>query len=421
MMDSISSLFFNLYCTHLYHFLGLILVIITLLLTIFCIVFLSDKSSIYIKQVSFNIFLIQILAITLFLTPNLLIFYICFESILIPFFLIIVLWGSRAERIEAAFRLLFYTFIFSLPTLFFMALLLITIESLDFYILEAVEFSYFFEKILWTLLFLSFLVKAAIPPFHLWLVEAHVEAPTIGSILLSGLALKLGLYGIFCIISPIFYLGYSTSSKYIQGLSLVALLYPVTIILSQLDWKKIIAYFSVVHMALIFIGLFSNILSGFQGAIIITIIHSFVSPALFACVGFLYDRYHTKDITMFGRLADLMPVFAFITFILFLIEIAFPGTPNFIGEVLIFNSTSTSFFIAYFFLFPYYMFFAIFVFKIYASIFYDFPNNNILFYGDLNLIEFSSIFFIFLVLIIPTIYPQLLLRGAAAAFWALTL
>jgi len=392
----------------------------TILLGMFSLMLLADRSRLYYHQILLNVILILCMGIALFLTSNLFIFYVLFEVILIPFFLVIIMWGSRSERIEAAFRLLFYTFVFSLPILFSLIFILLQKGTLDLAAIETAEFTYLQEKILWLFLFFAFVVKAAIPPFHLWLVEAHVEAPTIGSVLLSGLALKLGLYGIFCIIWPLFYLGFSATAKYIQGISMLTLIYPVGVIFAQLDWKKIIAYFSVVHMALIFIGLFSNMLAGFQGAFMITIIHSFVSPALFACVGFVYDRYKTKDITGFGRLADIMPVFAILVFLLFLIEIAFPGTPNFIGELLIFNSTFISLAFGYFLLFPYYMFFAIFIFKIYGFIFFDYPNENIIYYADLNIIEFSSLIFIFAILLLITIYPQILLNIAALSFWLLT-
>jgi NADH-quinone oxidoreductase subunit M len=174
-------------------------------------------------------------------------------------------------------------------------------------------------------------------------------------------------------------------------------------------------------MALIFIGLFSNILSGFQGALIITIIHSFVSPALFSCVGMIYDRYKTKDITHFGRLVDFMPLFSIATFIFFLTEIAFPGTPSFIGELLIFKGTLTFSWGSLFFLFPYYILFATFIFKTFNFIFFDAPNTNILVYGDLTLLELSSTLFLFLILFIPAVYPQIPLNIASISYWSLTL
>jgi len=416
MTDSMIKIF-NKYCVYAYSELGVILAIVSLLLGMYCILFLADKSYRYYRHILFTILLILAFTITLFLTSNLIIFYICFEAALIPLTFIVLIWSKTPERVEAALRLLFYTFLLALPTLFYLGIVIARFGSLNITIDDAIEMGSPVELLAWVAMFLAFLVKTAIPPFHLWLVEAHVEAPTLGSILLSGLALKLGLYGVLCMLPTIFYVGGHRGSQYLHLLSLLALTYAVMEILAQVDWKKIVAYFSVVHMGLIFIGLFSNSLSGFQGAVVIAIIHSFVSPALFTCVGYLYERHETKDITVYGRLAEVMPVFSFIAFFLFLIEMAFPGTPSFIGELFLFNSTAATSFVAFFSLFYYYMFFAVFIFKVYATIFFDTPSISIQDFDDLTLLEVSQLLYMVVILCIPTLYPQVIIDSAARAFW----
>lgn len=202
------------------------------------------------------------------------------------------------------------------------------------------------EMFLWLAFFIAFAVKVPMVPFHIWLPEAHVEAPTAGSVLLAGILLKLGTYGLLRIILPLFPSASTYFTPLVFTLSILAIIFTSLTALRQIDLKKIIAYSSVAHMGFVTIGIFSANIQGIQGAMLIMISHGFVSSALFLCVGVLYDRYHTRLIKYYGGLAQTMPLFT-ITFVFFsLANLGFPGTSSFPGELLtLVGSMQTSFYV----------------------------------------------------------------------------
>jgi NADH-quinone oxidoreductase subunit M len=353
------------------------------------------------------------LGILVFLIPNLIIFFIAFEAMLIPLFGIILFWGENPKRLEAAYRLVYYTVLFSLPGLFSVVVLYLENGTLDFTLLQNNLIAGFVGhlELIWSMLFLSFLAKAALPPFHLWLVEAHVESPTMGSVVLSGVVLKVAFYGILCILLPIFQEVYLGVTYIVEGYSFLVLSYSVLVLFSQSDLKKIIAYFSVIHMGLMFVGIFSGTNTGVQGAYFLGIVHSFVSPALFLCVGYLYNRNQTKDIAILSQFANYMPIFAIIVFGLFLVEAAFPGTPNFIGELLIFIGTYCTHQLGFLALMPYFLLIGMFIFKTYTSVFFDEPNVLLVKYADLNFDEFLQLMLFIAYLCILAKFPQFLLES----------
>jgi len=270
---------------------------------------------------------------------DLLLFYITFESCLIPMFLIIGIWGSRERKVHAAMMFFLYTLLGSLFMLFAILIMYSAIGSTDFQILSLTEISKVRQNILWLGIFLSLAVKTPMIPFHLWLPEAHVEAPVGGSVILAGVLLKLATYGFLRVCLPILPEASYYFTPLIYTMATVGIIYSSFTTLRQIDLKKIIAYSSIGHMSIGLLGIFSNTIQGIEGAILLSIAHGIVSPALFICVGILYDRYHTRLIKYYRGLVISMPLFAIFFFIFTLANMATPLTANFIGEFLTFTGS----------------------------------------------------------------------------------
>lgn len=389
--------------------LSLILILCTLILSLACYIIIEFRIDTRIRLLHFCIFLIQALSITFFSIQNLFIFYILFELVLIPFFLIIITWGSPGKNIKAALYFFFYTYIASLPMLFSIIYIFIEKNEYIIYNLFMISFEPVIIKILWSTFFLAFAAKLAVPPLHLWLVEAHVEAPTVGSVLLSGIALKLGLFGYLTIL-PILFSAVHLYMQYIlYPVLLVLFIYIVLIFLAQMDLKKIIAYLSIIHMVFILLGLFTNTLEGFQGGILMAITHSFVSPALFCCVGFIYDRYENRSVINFSGLTRYMPILSIFVFFLFLIEIGFPLTINFIGELLILKGIFDYIHYFIFLLSVPYILLAAIIFKTFNKMFFGPVSYELTLFTDITFKEIGVLSILSFPLISFFLVPQLLL------------
>ena len=277
--------------------------------------------------------LMETLMIGVFAAQDLLLFYIFFEAGLIPMYLIIGIWGGQ-DRIYASYKFFLYTLLGSLVMLIAMLWMIQFAGTADIPTLLNTDFSAEAQKWLWFAFFASFAVKMPMWPVHTWLPDAHVQAPTAGSVILAGVLLKMGGYGFLRFSLPMFPEASADLIPLVFGLSMVAVVYTSLVALVQQDMKKLIAYSSVAHMAIVTVGLFTFNQQGIEGAIIVMLSHGLVSGALFLCVGVIYDRLHTREISRYGGLSVNMPKYALMFMLFTMASVGLPGTSGFVGEFL---------------------------------------------------------------------------------------
>jgi NADH-quinone oxidoreductase subunit M len=277
--------------------------------------------------------LTEVLMIGTFAAQDLFLFYIFFEAGLIPMYLIIGIWGG-ANRIYASYKFFLYTLLGSVLMFIAMLYMSVTAGTTSIPALMAYDFPPGVQTWLWLAFFASFAVKMPMWPVHTWLPDAHVQAPTAGSVILAGVLLKLGGYGFLRFSLPMFPEASAQLVWLVFGLSAVAVVYTSLVALVQADMKKLIAYSSVAHMAIVTIGLFAFNRQGIEGAMIVMLSHGLVSGALFLCVGVIYDRLHTREIARYGGVADVMPRYAVLFLLFTMASIGLPGTSGFVGEFL---------------------------------------------------------------------------------------
>lgn len=286
------------------------------------------------------------LLVFVFSALDILLFYVFFESILMPMFFVIGIWGSRTRKIKAAYQFFLYTLIGSVLMLLAIFLIYFEAGTTDLQLLLNISFSDKKQIVLFLAFFASFAVKVPMVPFHIWLPEAHVEAPTAGSVILAGVLLKMGTYGLLRFSLCLFPGASIFFTPLIYLMSIIAVVYTSITTLRQIDLKKIIAYSSVAHMGFVTIGIFSLNLQGIEGSILIMLSHGFISSGLFLCVGVLYDRHHTRVVKYFTGIAQVMPLFTIVFLFFSIANLGFPGMSSFSGEFLTligaFNSNTLS-------------------------------------------------------------------------------
>ena len=277
--------------------------------------------------------LMETLMIGVFAAQDLLLFYIFFEAGLIPMYLIIGIWGGQ-DRIYASYKFFLYTLLGSVVMLIAMLWMIQFAGTADIPTLLNTDFPVQAQTLLWLAFFASFAVKMPMWPVHTWLPDAHVQAPTAGSVILAGVLLKMGGYGFLRFSLPMFPEASADFIPLVFGLSMVAVVYTSLVALVQQDMKKLIAYSSVAHMAIVTVGLFTFNQQGIEGAIIVMLSHGLVSGALFLCVGVIYDRLHTREISRYGGISVNMPKYALLFMLFTMASVGLPGTSGFVGEFL---------------------------------------------------------------------------------------
>ena len=286
----------------------------------------------------------ETLMIGVFCALDLFLFYFFFEGSLIPMFLIIGVWGSKGtkefagvsmpSRVYAALKFFLFTLIGSLLLLIAMAWMYAQAGTTDIPTLQGFDFAAGAQTWLWLAFFASFAVKMPMWPVHTWLPDAHVQAPTAGSVILAAILLKMGGYGFLRFSLPMFPLASADFAPLVYALSIIAIIYTSLVALAQEDMKKLIAYSSVAHMGFVTMGIFTGTKQGIEGGLFQMLSHGFISGALFLCVGVVYDRMHTREIAAYGGLVHRMPLYAFLFLFFTLGNVGLPGTSGFVGEIL---------------------------------------------------------------------------------------
>ena len=300
------------------------------------------------KEFVIYFLLLESFIIGVFVSIDLVIFYVFFEAVLIPMFLIIGIWGGE-NRLYATFKFFLYTLAGSVLMLLAIIYIISKVKSGNIELISDFTFDQQIELVLFLCFFASFAVKVPMFPFHTWLPDAHVQAPTSGSVILAGVLLKLGAYGFIRLSLPFFEYASIYFQPMIFALSCVAIVYTSIVALRQLDMKKMIAYSSVAHMGFVTIGIFTLTQDGINGAYFQMISHGIVSAALFLIVGVVYERHHTRMISDYSGVTNVMPKYSFFFMVFMLSSVGLPGTSGFVGEFLVIMSTiSVSVYLTFF-------------------------------------------------------------------------
>ncbi len=313
---------------------SMLFVMLTTLLTPICILASWRSITVRVKEYMISFLILETFMIGMFCALDMIVFYIFFEAVLIPMFVIIGIWGGP-NRVYAAFKLFLYTLLGSVLMLLAIMAMYYDAGTTDIPTLMKHTFPVAMQPWLFLAFFASFAVKVPMWPVHTWLPDAHVEAPTAGSVILAGVLLKFGGYGFLRFSLPMFTDATLMFTPMIYILSLVAVVYTSLVALAQEDMKKLIAYSSIAHMGFVTIGIFTLTVQGIEGAIYQMLSHGVVSAALFLIVGVVYDRIHSRDIEAYGGLVHRMPGYSLVFMVFMLASVGLPGTGGFVGEFLV--------------------------------------------------------------------------------------
>jgi len=308
-------------------------VVLTAFLMPFCIVASWTSVEKRVREYMVAFLILETLMIGVFVALDLVLFYLLFEAGLIPMFLIIGIWGGK-RRVYASYKFFLYTLLGSVLMLLAIMAMYWNAGTTDIPTLLAHKFPVSMQPWLWLAFFASFAVKMPMWPVHTWLPDAHVEAPTAGSVILAAILLKMGGYGFIRFSIPMFPDASAMFAPLVFALSVIAIVYTSLVALMQEDIKKLIAYSSVAHMGFVTMGLFTLTPQGIQGAMFQMVSHGLVSGALFLCVGVIYDRMHTREIAAYGGLVNRMPLYAVVFMVFTMANVGLPGTAGFVGEFL---------------------------------------------------------------------------------------
>ena len=313
---------------------SILFIILTTFITPLCILSVNSTVKKRLKDFLVAILIMESLMIGVFCSLDLVVFYLFFEGGLIPMFLIIGIWGGE-RRVYSAFKFFLFTLLGSVLMLVAIIYIYWIAGTTDVEKLYQIGIDTKYQKILWLAFFSSFAVKTPMWPVHTWLPDAHVEAPTAGSVLLAAILLKMAGYGFIRFSIGLFPIGSEYFVTLIYVLSLIAIIYTSLVALMQDDMKKLIAYSSVAHMGFVTLGIFTMTQQGIEGSIFQMISHGIISAALFLCVGVLYERMHTREIKRYGGIVDVMPKYSIVLMVFTLGALGLPGTTGFVGEFLI--------------------------------------------------------------------------------------
>ena len=312
---------------------SLFFILLSTFLTPLCVLASWRAIETRVKEYMIAFLVLEAAMVGVFSALDFVLFYLFFEATLIPMFLIIGVWGGP-RRVYAAFKFFLFTLVGSVLLLLAILAMYFEVGTTDIPTLMAANFPVEMQLWLWIALFAAFAVKVPMWPVHTWLPDAHVEAPTAGSMMLAGVLLKFGGYGFLRFSLPMLPDATAFFTPAVFGLSIVAIIYTSLVALAQEDMKKLIAYSSVAHMGFVTIGIFTLNTQGIEGAMLVMLSHGVVSAALFLCVGVVYDREHSRLIEHYGGLVHRMPVYAFIFMVFTLASVGLPGTSGFVGEFL---------------------------------------------------------------------------------------
>jgi NADH-quinone oxidoreductase subunit M len=313
---------------------SMLFVLLSTLLTPLCILASWEAIETRVKEYMVAFLVLETMMVGTFCALDLVLFYVFFEAVLIPMFLIIGIWGG-GRRVYSAFKFFLYTLAGSVLMLLAILAMYFDAETTDIPTLLTYAFAPEMQKWLWLAFFASFAVKMPMWPVHTWLPDAHVDAPTAGSVILAAVLLKMGGYGFVRFSLPMFPDASAYFTPLVYTLSIIAIIYTSLVALAQEDMKKLIAYSSVAHMGFVTLGIFTGGVQGVQGALFQMLSHGVVSGALFLCVGVIYDRMHTREIARYGGLVYRMPAYAAVLMVFMLASVGLPGTSGFVGEFLV--------------------------------------------------------------------------------------
>jgi len=313
---------------------SVLFVLLSTALTPICILASWDSITTRVREYMLAFLVLETMMVGMFSAQDFIVFYMFFEGVLIPMFLIIGVWGGP-RRVYASFKFFLYTLAGSILMLLALLAIWYHAGTTDLAVLMQTPFPVHMQFWLFLAFFASFAVKVPMWPVHTWLPDAHVEAPTAGSVILAGVLLKMGAYGFLRFSVPMLPQASQQFAPMMFTLGVVAVIYTSLVALAQTDMKKLIAYSSVAHMGVVVIGIFTFNAQGIQGALFQMLSHGIVSAALFLCVGVIYDRVHTRDIARYGGLAARMPAYALVFMVFTMASVGLPGTSGFVGEFLV--------------------------------------------------------------------------------------